>query len=175
MKIIYETERLAIRQLKASDIPFLYEYGKSEDVTKFQDWGPVTLEQAKEFYEQAQKGYLENPDLNNIYGIELIEKEIIIGDIACFVSDSKFEECEIGYNIHPEYWKKGYATEATSGLIKFIKERHPNMSVWADCDVRNIGSKRVLEKCGLVLEKTKPIEQSKIIRTEKIYIFRLPE
>lgn len=38
---------------------------------------------------------------------------------------------EIGYSIHPDYWGKGYATEALDGLLEKI----------------NPGSSKVLSKC----------------------------
>ncbi|GFF83547.1 uncharacterized N-acetyltransferase YoaA [Aspergillus udagawae] len=67
---------------------------------------------------------------------------------------------EIGYSIHPDYWGKGYATEALEGLLKawWKLPRQPQNSaedrsegtekVFALCEKINAGSSKVLSKCG---------------------------
>lgn len=37
-----------------------------------------------------------------------------------FISYNSYaNRCEVGYNLLPEYWNKGYATEVTKALVKF--------------------------------------------------------
>jgi RimJ/RimL family protein N-acetyltransferase len=68
---------------------------------------------------------------------------------------------EIGYSIHPDYWGKGYATEALEGLLKtwWKLPRLPQLNfpedgsepiekVFALCEKINPGSSKVLSKCG---------------------------
>ncbi|KAJ0419736.1 GNAT domain-containing protein [Aspergillus carlsbadensis] len=59
---------------------------------------------------------------------------------------------EIGYSIHPDYWGKGYATEALNGLLELWWDLpHPSEdadSVFAICEKTNLGSSKVLRKCG---------------------------
>ncbi|KAL2830419.1 GNAT domain-containing protein [Aspergillus pseudoustus] len=65
---------------------------------------------------------------------------------------------EIGYSIHPDYWGKGYATEALNALLKLWwslprQGQDDNLveetdSVFAICEKSNLGSGKVLSKCG---------------------------
>jgi RimJ/RimL family protein N-acetyltransferase len=67
---------------------------------------------------------------------------------------------EIGYSIHPDYWGKGYATEALKGLLELwwslprqsqggdVAGSDETDSVFAICEKTNLGSVRVLRKCG---------------------------
>jgi RimJ/RimL family protein N-acetyltransferase len=70
---------------------------------------------------------------------------------------------EIGYSIHPNYWGKGYATEALKGLLELwwsLPCQSPDgdgagaeetESVFAICEKTNLGSAKVLRKCGFSL------------------------
>ena len=54
---------------------------------------------------------------------------------------------EVGYWIAREYWGRGVATHALSAFLEEIDERPIYAHVAAD----NIGSRRVLEKCGFAV------------------------
>ena len=58
----------------------------------------------------------------------------------------------IGYGVNPKYWKQGYGTELLRiGLIKF-KELSKDRKVLVTCDNNNIGSAKVIENNGGILE-----------------------
>lgn len=58
---------------------------------------------------------------------------------------------EIGYMFHPDYWGRGYATEALAAFVKVYFEKLPDAeSVLAKTDVSNKASQRVLEKVGFI-------------------------
>lgn len=85
------------------------------------------------------------------YSEEHYEKGIYInGGLIGFVNDVVIEgdAIEIGYVIHPDHQKKGYATEALSAVIDdlFSKGyREVRAAAFAD----NAASLRVMEKCGM--------------------------
>lgn len=68
----------------------------------------------------------------------------IAGNIAKFIM---FGQPEIGYWIGKEYWGKGIATQA----LKLFLEVVPNRPVYAAAAKDNLGSLRVLQKCGFVI------------------------
>lgn len=72
------------------------------------------------------------------------------GDVLGAVGYGRMEgaEPEIGYWIGEPYWGQGYATEAVQAVIDhaFSSTDLPQLS--GRCRVGNIGSRRVLEKCG---------------------------
>ena len=58
----------------------------------------------------------------------------------------------IGYGINPKYWRQGYGTELLRiGLIK-AKELVKEDKVLITCDDNNIGSAKVIENNGGILE-----------------------
>jgi RimJ/RimL family protein N-acetyltransferase len=65
----------------------------------------------------------------------------IAGNIVCF---EQLGEREVGYWLGREYWGKGIATQALTEFLKEIETR----PLYAHVAKHNIGSKRVLEKCG---------------------------
>ncbi len=68
----------------------------------------------------------------------------VAGNIAQFENEGKFE---VGYWIGKKYWGQGIATAALSQFLTEVKVRPLHANVAKD----NIGSMRVLEKCGFVI------------------------
>lgn len=68
------------------------------------------------------------------------------------------DEIEVGYCLHPNYWNKGYATEALDAAIKELF-RIGYKTVVAAHFIENPASGRVMQKCGMKkIEKTEVIE-----------------
>lgn len=70
----------------------------------------------------------------------------VAGNIVCWEQDG---EREVGYWIGKEYWGKGIATKALEEFLNRVKTR----PLVAHVAKHNIGSRRVLEKCGFTLIK----------------------
>jgi RimJ/RimL family protein N-acetyltransferase len=68
----------------------------------------------------------------------------VAGNIASFEWNGKRE---IGYWIGKEYWGRGIATRALSQFLGVVKTR----PLYAHAAADNIGSIRVLEKCGFTI------------------------
>jgi RimJ/RimL family protein N-acetyltransferase len=68
----------------------------------------------------------------------------VAGNIVCF---EQLGEREVGYWLGKEYWGKGIATQALTEFLKEIQTR----PLYAHVAKHNIGSKRVLEKCGFTV------------------------
>jgi len=68
----------------------------------------------------------------------------IAGNIVCF---EQLGEREIGYWLGKEFWGKGIATRALEEFLKTLETR----PLYAHVAKHNIGSRRVLEKCGFTI------------------------
>lgn len=75
----------------------------------------------------------------------------------------------VGYNIHPDFWGKGYATEAVAGVIDAWWELDRMVldgtvlelekeKLFAACNRANIGSVKVLQKSGFSIYHEQSIE-----------------
>jgi ribosomal-protein-alanine N-acetyltransferase len=58
----------------------------------------------------------------------------------------------MGYALHPDYWGKGYATEAAQAIVNFGFKHLKMHRIWATCDVKNKASEKILKKCGMKKE-----------------------
>jgi RimJ/RimL family protein N-acetyltransferase len=76
----------------------------------------------------------------------------VAGSIASFLRDG---EREIGYWLDRALWGRGIATEALSLFLR-LEQRRP---LCAGVAPHNLGSMRVLEKCGFRLSATPPDPQ----------------
>ena len=56
---------------------------------------------------------------------------------------------ELGYRLHPAFWGRGLATEGARALIESAFERLHLDRVAATTMADNVGSWRVMEKCGM--------------------------
>jgi RimJ/RimL family protein N-acetyltransferase len=68
----------------------------------------------------------------------------VAGNVVSWVHD---DERDVGYWIGREYWGAGVATAALHALLEVLEER----PLFAHVVESNVGSIRVLEKCGFVL------------------------
>lgn len=58
---------------------------------------------------------------------------------------------EFGFMLHPEFWGRGFATEASAAFIKYVFEVKPIDELTADVDPRNLASLQVLRKLGFAV------------------------
>jgi len=150
MKIIkkekIKTERLILSHYSEKDIPALVEMFRNPQITKY--FMVPDYKTEEEYIDLAKKilGFSQVNDTKHLeYGIFLDEN--LIG----FLNDCGFdeEEIEVGYVIHPNYWGKGYATEALCAIIEECKEMGFK-AVTAGYFEENIPSKKVMLKCRMV-------------------------
>ncbi|MBB6352189.1 GNAT family N-acetyltransferase [Nonomuraea muscovyensis] len=59
------------------------------------------------------------------------------------------DEPELGYRLHQAYWGRGFATEGSLALIDKAFAELGARRVFAQTMAVNLGSRRVMEKCGL--------------------------
>ncbi|MEV4550548.1 GNAT family N-acetyltransferase [Nonomuraea wenchangensis] len=64
------------------------------------------------------------------------------------------DELELGYRLHRAAWGKGYATEGSLALIDHAFGELGARRVFAQTMAVNLGSRRVMEKCGMRFVRT---------------------
>lgn len=70
------------------------------------------------------------------------------------LSPSSERERELGYRLMPASWGTGLATEGSQALVRHAFHDLGAVRVWAQTMTVNLGSRRVLEKCGLTFVRT---------------------
>lgn len=84
----------------------------------------------------------------------LFEKSenVYIGEAGILSLNRVADRCVIGYNLLPDYWGKGYATEISKSLIEYAFDELQVERVEALALKSNIASCKVLEKSGMYLD-----------------------
>lgn len=80
-------------------------------------------------------------------------------------------EPEIGYSLFPEFWGKGYAFEAASGMRDWIFRETDAPHFIGIADVRNAASLKVLERIGMERTVVAPTDRGQICQ---FHILRRP-
>ncbi len=74
----------------------------------------------------------------------------------------------VGYWIGKEYWGRGVATRGLAAFLQVVTER----PLHAHVAEHNVGSIRVLEKCGFGLERKERVEEAGTEVVELVYVLR---
>lgn len=148
-----EMERLILRKITIDDVNDIFEYASIPDVTTFVLWDThKTKEDSIDFVKFSDEQFNSNTSI--IWGIVIKSEKKLIGTIDLRNWNTIHNCGEIGYVISKKYWNKGYVSEAMKAVIKFgFEELHLNR-IEAHCEEENIGSWRVMEKCGMKYEGT---------------------
>lgn len=142
------TDRLVLRPWRLSDAEALYRYASDERVSRMALWPRHTsVEMSRSVIRDF---FMPNPVT---LAMVLRQTGEAIGCIGLVPKgDEHFTllegEREVGYWVGHPYWGRGLTTEALRALIDYCRDTLHLPSLLITLDARNIGSRRVAEKCG---------------------------
>ncbi|MFA5805745.1 MAG: GNAT family protein [Melioribacteraceae bacterium] len=150
---IIETERLILRKITVDDVNDIFEYASIPDVTIFVLWAThKTKLDSINFVKFADEQF--NNNISLIWGIVIKSEKKLIGSIELRGWNTIHKCGDVGYTISKKYWNKGYVSEAMKAVIKFGFEILHLNRIEAHCEEENIGSWKVIVKCGMKYEGT---------------------
>lgn len=148
---VLNTERLRLREIRESDAKALYQCLSKDEVTRF--YGQDSLEtvgQAQDIVATFAKNYLEKRAIR--WGIERMDTQELIGTIGFHAHSPKYRRAEIGYEIHPAHWRKGFASEAVKEIIAYGFNNLDLTRIGAVVFLENQPSSDLLVKLGFIQE-----------------------
>lgn len=124
-----------------------------------------TTEDMKAAYSEMLAGCQINPEQRQWYAVWFLRLKSgeIIGDY-CFKGLLADGSAEIGYGLEPEYWGKGYATEAVIAAVDWALKQPGVKRIEAETEPGNAASQRVLEKAGFIPTGTNGEEGPRFVR-----------
>jgi ribosomal-protein-alanine N-acetyltransferase len=148
-----ETERLRLRQLDLTDAGRLFTIFSDSDVLRYYGMEPHTSSSETE---QMLAGMIEGVESGAVirWGIVTKETSDLIGTIGFHNRAPRHRRAEIGYEIHPDYWRHGYATEALQAALTYAGQTGEMERIGAIVFTENIASQQMLEKNGFSREGT---------------------
>ncbi|MEO5943595.1 MAG: GNAT family N-acetyltransferase [Ferruginibacter sp.] len=131
--------KLKLRKSKESDLDLFFQFQLDEEANYLAAFTSKDPADRAAYIEKYTK-HLNDPTINNQ---TIIVDDTIVGSIAKFII---FGDTEITYWIDKNYWGKGIASAALKTLLAMENER----PIFGRAAFDNIGSQKVLEKCGFV-------------------------
>lgn len=145
------TDRLVLRRFKEEDAEGIFNsFVNDEGFLYYANKEKRTLEQEKESLIGIEEKY-NNKEYYN--WLITLKNETIIGSIYLRV-DNKNDSLEFNYAIGKRYQCNGYMSEALNAVKDFATSKLKVNRFFGGCEINNIASKRVMEKCNLKYERT---------------------
>ena len=116
MTMIFETDRLFVRQLQESDQSAYFDMMSNPNVMRPIPRNVMTEEESNAHLYKFLNTEHTTSD-TKVWAIELKEENEFIG-LCAFLKNNENDD-EIGYRLREKYWGVGYGTEITKGLIDF--------------------------------------------------------
>ena len=135
----FRTERLLITDLSLDYLNEIHQLHSLPETDEFNTLGiPETVQVSKDLILKWLEMQEANPRTSYIFCIKLIETNEFIGLVALNMGKSNYRIAEVWYKTHPNYWKKGYTTEALLEILKFGFHKLKLHRIEAGCAVDNL-------------------------------------
>ena len=132
--VIHMTHEVLLRDVTESDLPILYEQQLDPEATAM----AAFPSRDREAFMAHSAKIMANESM--IFKAIVFDGQVA-GSMVSWIMEG---EQEVGYWLGKEYWGKGIATRALAEFVEMVKTR----PLSAHVAKHNIGSRRVLEKCG---------------------------
>lgn len=153
--IYLETERLILRDYREDDFDEYFRL-KTDEKTMYylQDIQLFSKEEADEDFQMVLEDMKKLDRKFYFLHMELKESHEQVGSVGYTVTDNTpaGKLVHAGYFTYPKFWGNGYTTEALKKVLEFAFTEHDVCRVTTGCLAENVGSERVMQKCGLIKE-----------------------
>ncbi|KAF3480858.1 GNAT family acetyltransferase [Arthroderma uncinatum] len=175
------TSRIRLRRFEPDDANLLCTLNGDEGVMKYIDHSPPSREKVETEVQRIIQGYntstrfgrwiAETTTMNGMefigwFGLDMQKRATHSSDengVAESSGDRTVEEMPlhqedvrlmVGYRLRRRFWGQGLATEGTRALINYAFGSPDVTLIEAETMFVNLGSRRVMEKCGMKYVKT---------------------
>ena len=143
------TSRLVLREFEEEDWRLTHPYESDPEVVRYGSHDVRTPEESREYIQKVRALAHETPRRVYDLAVVLREEGRLIGRCGMRITDVTHREAMVWYILDRSRWGRGYTSEAAGALVDWAFGTLGLHRVWADCDPRNPGSSRVMEKLGM--------------------------
>ncbi len=146
------TDRLLLREFEASDVPAVLRYQSDARYQTYYPSSELTPASAEALVRMFLDQQAESPRWK--WQLVIVPDEVgrLAGNRGLRLDAPGALTGNIGYELDPELWGHGYATEAAEEMLRLGFEELGLHRVWSWCIADNAASRRVLERLGMRLE-----------------------
>ena len=162
--ILFESERLYVQPYTKDDADLFFALNGDAEIMQYIR-EPKTKEQSDAFLEENLKFYIDHPGLGR-FAVFTKDDHIFAGSFSLLSIDNS-DNIHLGYALLKPFHGKGLATELVKASFDYVFSTIPNDKVQALTVAENIGSQKVLLKCGFVFTGTMEHEGDEVMVYEK--------
>ncbi|MEK4511085.1 N-acetyltransferase [Paenibacillus anaericanus] len=142
-------QRILLRNFVEDDFSFYNELEQNPVTHKYESNAPDTVEIQQDF-QKALSDSISNPREKYQLAICLKDDNRPMGRISIKLNWSEIREWEIGWALHTDFWKKGYATEAVELMLGFAFSDLNAHRVVAYANTENESSEQLMIRAGMI-------------------------
>ena len=146
------TERLVLRDFVPEDLAAVLAYQQKPLYLRYYPWIERTHEDVQALMHVWLAQQQESPRIRFQLASTLKETSRLIGNCGLRLKTAHAQEGDIGFELDPDLWGHGYASEGARALVEFGFSQLGLHRISARCLAENVRSARVLEKLGMRLE-----------------------
>ncbi len=133
-----DAETIELREAVDGDLPILFEHQRDPEANAMaafpaRDWGAFVAHAARTHVDEA------------VTSRTIVVDGQVAGSIVCWLDETG--ERDVGYWLGRQFWGRGLATRALTAFLELV----PDRPLHARVAKHNVGSLRVLEKCGFII------------------------
>src|SRR6266542_2791134 len=117
--MLLTTERLTLREFTADDWPSVLAYQSDPRYLRYYAWTGRTPEDVHQFVNWQIARQREDPRIKFQLAVALKATGELIGNCGIRMESVDATEADIGYELAPPHWGRGYATEAARAIVQF--------------------------------------------------------
>lgn len=145
--------RTSLRLIEGRDLEAIHQLLRRAEVDTYNTLGVLeTKLEAQSYMEKCLAAHHDQTRPSFTLALEDREHQHFLGLFGLSLAKAQFKSAEVWYKIAPEYWNRGFATEALAAVIDYAFGELKLHRVHAGCAVANVGSIKVLEKVGMIRE-----------------------
>ena len=146
------TDRLILREFVEADWLAVLAYQRDPRYLRYTHWLDRSPQDVKQFVQLFLSQQFAQPRTKYQFAVVLKDNQRLIGNCGIRLKSVDAPEADIGYELAPDQWGHGYATEAARAIVRFgfTELKLHRISAW--CVADNTVSAHVLEKVGMWLE-----------------------
>ena len=142
------TERLLLREFAQDDWRAVLDYQRDPRYLQFYPWRDRTVADVRAFVQMFLDWQVESPRGRFQLAITRRSDNRLIGNCGIRCNPDDHAEAELGYELNPDHWGHGFATEAAGAMVDFALRQLGLQQVTSCCIADNTASARVLERLG---------------------------
>ena len=142
-----------MREFVRDDWRAVLDYQRDPRYLRYYPWCYRTEDDARAFVGLFLDWQREIPRRRYQLAITRGSDHRLIGNCGIRCNPDKVTQAELGYELNPDHWGQGYATEAAAAILEFAFRQLELQRITSWCIADNVASGRVLERLGFQMQR----------------------